>query len=392
MLEHSRKLVSQLWNKRVAVLISGGVDSCVAASLLKPSVQKGNLVGVFMKNWEDDEDDERCQSQYETDRYDAKHVCDKLDIEFKEVNFVKEYWNHVFSHFMQDFENGLTPNPDILCNQRVKFGACLDYAVKQLNSDLIATGHYAGNSHGPLYETPCGNEHRMQLLRSRDTVKDQTFFLSRINQDSLSKVLFPLHNYLKPEVKLIAEQMGFDRFQKKKSSKGICFIGKRNYQDFITKYMKPNPGKFVDYDTNEVVGEHKGFHYWTVGQHARIHSNVFKRKYYILKKSSLDDNIIYVVSETNHPKLFNDIFEIGQPHWIGQEPSELSRGQELRCMYKWQQKDDLKSCSLSKISSNSLKVKLYDKQRALTPGQYSAFYLDGICLGSARITNVEFEE
>lgn len=371
-----------LLSLRVAALVSGGVDSCVASLLLK---KKGcrELVGVFMKNWEDDEPEERCRSEYEKDRHDAKSVCDKLDIEFREVSFVKEYWNQVFLSVVADYQNGLTPNPDILCNERIKFGAFLDYASNNLNVDLIATGHYAGSSNGPFYESP--TEEACALFRAKDVWKDQSFFLSQINQKSLRRVIFPLEHLLKSQVRQIAQDAGFDHVLKRKSSKGICFIGSRNFQSFIENYIQPTPGPFVDIDSDQVVGQHNGFHYWTLGQRARLQG--YTCKYFIARKSNRADNVIYVASDTNHHTLFSNSFVTDVPHWIGNEPIELSRGQ-LRCLFKFQHVDPLVMCTVASDRFGGLKVSLDEPKRCLTPGQFAVFYIDNRCIGSARIKDV----
>lgn len=390
LLKQVKNALEPLANKKIAVLVSGGVDSCVASLLLKQNAPRStSFVGVFMKNWEDDEQDERCRSKYEDDRADAKFVCEKLDIEFREVNFVKEYWHHVFVNFMQDYERGWTPNPDILCNRRIKFGACLDHVTNHVKSSLIATGHYAGSSNGPFFENGSESEcSGVKLFRAKDELKDQTFFLSQVHQESLQKVIFPLQHFTKAHVRKIAIENGFERISTRKSSKGICFIGKRNYQQFIEKYMQPRPGQFVDLDTNHIVGQHKGFHYWTVGQHARIHTHSYKTKYYVARKSNPDQNIIYVVNSSNHPALFSDHFTASNSHWIDKEPEQLSEHGELSCLYKFQQKDKLVPCKVQKVNDGTLVVNLPVKQRAITPGQYAVFYLNDCCLGSARISAV----
>ncbi|ODN00937.1 Mitochondrial tRNA-specific 2-thiouridylase 1 [Orchesella cincta] len=237
--------------KRVVCGISGGVDSAVAASILK---QKGfEVVGAFMRNWDDQDEDGTCLINQENDYQDAKAICDHLRIPFVEVSFVKEYWNEVFTQLIEDYEKGFTPNPDILCNRFIKFGSFYRYSMKELGGDAIATGHYAQNSLGNFLKhySPGKMAH---LRRAIDLRKDQTLFLSDICQEPLRKTMFPLGGLCKLSVRQLAKDLGMDKVSKKRDSVGICFIGDRTFSHFISKYIEDRPGYFVDVDTGRILG------------------------------------------------------------------------------------------------------------------------------------------
>ncbi|KAG6441039.1 hypothetical protein O3G_MSEX001552 [Manduca sexta] len=273
--------------KRVALGISGGVDSAVAALLLKRAGY--GVEGVFMRNWDNNYEAGFCAD--ERDFEDAIYVCRKLNIPLHRVYFIKEYWNEVFSVLLQEYETGLTPNPDILCNRYIKFDSFYQHCKNNLGIDVIATGHYANTSFGPYLEKYNENE-SVKLLQPTDKFKDQTFFLSQVKQFSLRKCMFPLANLLKTEVRDMALKEGLINVAKKKDSTGICFIGKKKFQDFIEEYIQAKKGLFIDIDTGQVVGEHSGLHKWTVGQRCCLAN--WKDAYFIYKKD-LSTNNIYVV-------------------------------------------------------------------------------------------------
>ncbi|RWR99543.1 mitochondrial tRNA-specific 2-thiouridylase 1-like isoform X1 [Dinothrombium tinctorium] len=371
---------------KVACLISGGVDSCVAALLLKRLAF--DVIGVHLNVWNDfDFKEGVC---HETDRNDARFVCDKLGIEFKEVDFVQHYWNHVFIDFLKAYESGETPNPDMFCNRKIKFGVFLDYAVKNLNMDAIASGHYAGTSLGPFWEYRqqhiTRNEH-VELIRPKDKMRDQTFFLSQIEPSSLKKVLFPLQTLMKEEVRKIAIENGFERIAKRKPTTGICFIGKRNFQNFINEYIEPKPGKMIDIDTREIIREHNGLHQWTLGQRCTHHSKPVK---YFIAHKCLKSNNIYVAAGEDHPSLYSNEFTAKNMHWLTEEPIEL-RQNELKCLFKFQQKEDLSECTVTKLDNNTLQFKTKKLQRCLTPGQIAVLYKGEKCLGGAKIISYKNE-
>lgn len=363
--------------KNVVVGISGGVDSAVAALLLK---KKGfKVTGVYMKNW--DLADENGICSVSSDLEDAKFACNRLKIPFHEVNFVKEYWNEVFVNFTEDYQNGMTPNPDILCNKYIKFKSFFSYAFKTLQTDAIATGHYAKSSFGPYlenYEVGKG----VKLFRAKDTKKDQTFFLSQVSQESLRKVMFPLGNLLKSEVKKIATENGLEKLAKKPESMGICFIGSRRFQSFINEYVTPKPGKFINVGTGKDEGVHNGIHMWTVGQRCKI-AGSNDAMYVVRKNPNTSD--IFVAPGVNHPALYSSIFYSGTPHWLG-EPPDLTYKAVVD--FKFQHVKSLTKCDIVALKDGTLIALIARPLRALTPGQYAVFYNGNECLGSARIQKV----
>ncbi|CAB3367255.1 Hypothetical predicted protein [Cloeon dipterum] len=360
--------------------MSGGVDSSVAALLLK---QKGFEVhGLYMKNWDGHEESGFCHG--ERDAEDAEWVCKKLQIPLKHVNFVKEYWNFVFSDLIKEYSEGWTPNPDILCNRFVKFDCFKKHAFRQLGADAIATGHYANTSQGSFLQNYSKSDD-VRLLLPTDLVKDQTLFLSQVRREDLKKVMFPLANLKKSEVKKIAEQNGLERIAKKEESTGICFIGNRKFQNFIDQYLNPVPGQFVDITTHEPVGEHTGIHHYTIGQNCKLPGR--KHSYFVVDKNK-DTQRILVAPGTNHPSLYSDLFFTTEPHWISQQvDSQLSEG-VLKCKFRSQNTNALLDCSICRTQSNTLTVKLNTFLRGFAPGQFAVFYLGDECLGSARIRAV----
>ncbi|KOC65560.1 Mitochondrial tRNA-specific 2-thiouridylase 1 [Habropoda laboriosa] len=364
--------------KKVIVGISGGVDSAVAALILK---NKGfNVTGVFMKNWDIRDETGICQS--EGDYEDAQQVCKQLKIPLVEANFVKEYWTDVFSYLTEEYENGTTPNPDILCNKYIKFDQFFKFARTELQGDAIATGHYVQTSFGPCLEHFKPNTN-VKLLQGKDKNKDQTFFLSQVQQEALRYSMFPVGEYLKGDVKTIAQQANLDIILKKKESMGICFIGKRRFKDFISEYLPDKPGNLIDLDTGKIIGKHRGFHHWTVGQKLNLPN--FPLAYYIYKKDIETNNII-VVGGTDHPALYSDFVVTNTPHWISSEPSEFSSFKLFDCDFRYQHRDTLIPCTIHQNSKNQLLIHVNQPLRAITEGQFAVLYKGEECLGSAVIT------
>ncbi|XP_071817746.1 mitochondrial tRNA-specific 2-thiouridylase 1-like [Apostichopus japonicus] len=373
--------------KHVVCALSGGVDSAVAALLLK---WKGYQVsGLYMRNW--DQLDETGVCTADKDCEDAKFVCDTLSIPFHEVNFVKDYWHDVFSIFLKQYERGLTPNPDIMCNRVIKFDRLIEHAFQHLHADAVATGHYArtnlGDSFLRLTEEDVKrdikrDESPVRLLKSVDSWKDQTFFLSQISQNALRRTIFPLGDLTKDVVKKLAVQAGMERIAKKKESMGICFIGTREFKTFITEYLDPKPGNFVGIEDYKVKGQHDGHFIYTIGQCAKIPG--FPHKMFVTDKNP-DTNEIFVAPGTNHPALYHQTCMTDSVHWINEPPPQLLEREMLDCFFRFQHADPLVKCTLTLAGEGSVIVSLEKPLRALTPGQYAVFYLGEECLGSGQI-------
>lgn len=384
--------------KRVVLGMSGGVDSTVSALLLK---KRGfEVVGVFMRNWDGVDETGVCTA--DKDCEEAERVASKLNIKFHVVNFVKEYWNEVFTDLIDDYSAGLTPNPDILCNSRLKFTHFHNYANESIGCDAVATGHYARNSYGENFENE--KEGRpAYLLQAVDRTKDQSFFLSQIPQQALQKSMFPVGELTKKVVKEIARHAGFEDIADKKESMGICFVGKKNapgrrgFQEFIAEYIDENPGNFVDIDTGAVVGQHRGVHQWTIGQKTKLRVKDFA---YFVSSKDTSSNVIQVCSDSEHPSLYSDSFFTLSPHWISGPPGELSSracDKTLQCQFRFQNTAVLTNCHICyNMSSTSggnweymdkdrLIVATTEPLRAITPGQFAVFYKGDVCLGCARI-------
>ncbi|XP_073828267.1 mitochondrial tRNA-specific 2-thiouridylase 1 isoform X2 [Musca autumnalis] len=337
-----------------------------------------------MKNWDEFDEMGRCSG--EQDLLDAEYTCNKLGIELRQVNYVKEYWNSVFTSFLEDYQMGLTPNPDILCNKHIKFDLFYKHALERLQYDAIATGHYAKTNFGAFLESYKEHED-VRLLIPKDTFKDQTFFLSGIHRETLRKTMFPLSNYLKSEVKEMAKKCGLERLTQKKESTGICFVGNRDFKEFIKEYIASKPGDFVDIDSNAVVGQHEGIHQWTVGQRCRLKS--FRKPYYVAQKD-VATNTIYVAYGHEHPSLYANHIYATNLNWLSsQHPFEVENaGSPLKCRFRFQHTKPLVDCTIYRKSldnTNDVIVVLDTPLRAVTPGQYAVFYSDTECLGSARI-------
>ncbi|MTN16300.1 tRNA 2-thiouridine(34) synthase MnmA, partial [Turicibacter sanguinis] len=355
--------------KKVIVGMSGGVDSSVAAYLLKE--QGYEVEGVFMRNWDSAANadvlgnptlnDEVCPQ--EVDYNDAKAVADQLGIKLHRVDFVQEYWDRVFMYFLDEYRAGRTPNPDIMCNKEVKFKAFLDYAMN-LGCDYIAMGHYARVSH----------EGEVQMLRGLDNNKDQTYFLSQLTQAQLSKTLFPVGELQKSEVRAIAEKLDLAT-AKKKDSTGVCFIGERNFTQFLQNYLPAQPGQMRTLE-GEVVGEHIGLMYYTIGQRKGLGIGGKGDAWFVIGKN-LKDNVLLVGQGFDHEYVYADEALVSNVNWI---PSERFVG-TYRCTAKFRYRQPDIPVELTWIDDETLNVKMLEPVRAVTPGQAAVFYLDEVCLG-----------
>lgn len=356
---------------RVVVGMSGGVDSSVAALLLK---EEGyDVIGVFMKNWDDTDENGHCTAT--EDFEDVKAVCDHIEIPYYTVNFEKEYWDRVFTYFLEEYKAGRTPNPDVMCNKEIKFKAFLDYAEK-LGADYLATGHYARVTH-------IGGVHTM--LRGVDDNKDQTYFLNQLTQAQLEKVLFPLGGYNKPEIRKIAEEAGLPT-AKKKDSTGICFIGERNFKEFLGQYLPAQKGEMRTME-GDLKGHHDGLMYYTIGQRGGLGiggsaGNGGNEPWFVLGKD-LKNNVLLVGQGFNHPALFSTSLTATNVNWI---PKEKPEG-EIHCTAKFRYRQKDLGVTV-KFEGDKVNVVFDEPGRANTPGQAVVFYDGDVCLGGATIDEI----
>ena len=356
--------------KRVVIGMSGGVDSSVAAILLKK--QGYDVVGLFMRNWDSslngdilgnpDLNNDICPQ--EKDYNDALEVCKKIGIELHRIDFVKEYWDYVFTYFLDELKKGRTPNPDIMCNKYIKF----DYFIKEakkLGADYIATGHYARMKDG-------------KLLRGIDSNKDQTYFLSQLSSEQLENVLFPIGDLLKSEVREIANEYDLITADKKDST-GICFIGERNFKNFLKNYLPNLPGDVVNVDTGEKVGNHIGLMYYTIGQRKGLDIGGNKEKMFVVGKN-LDKNVLYVAFGDDNSYLISDSCIVDQVNFnVNLRPTECT------AKFRYRQQDvDVK---LEYLDDGKIRVR-YDGVKSVTPGQACVFYVGEQCIGGGIIDTV----
>ena len=357
--------------KKVIVGMSGGVDSAVSAYLLK---KEGYIVeGLFMRNWDASLNndvlgnptitDSVCPQ--EQDYQDALKACEILDIPLHRVDFIKEYWDNVFTYFLEELKKGRTPNPDLLCNKYIKFDVFKKEA-KKLGADYMATGHYAR-----LVGT--------KLLRGIDQNKDQTYFLAQLTPIQLQNVLFPVGNLTKNEVRKIAEEIHLN-VAKKKDSTGICFIGERHFQEFIHNYLKPNPGDIVDVRTNKVIGRHTGLMNYTIGQRRNVGLSGQNQRHYVCGKS-VSKNILYVAFGEDSEFLVSDACILEQVNWI-------SSVHPTFCTAKFRYRGEDYSVQVEYLGNDEVKVSYPEGVKAVTPGQFCVFYLGEECLGSGIIKTV----
>lgn len=356
---------------RIVVGMSGGVDSSVAALLLK---QQGyDVVGVFMKNWEEKDENGVCTAT--ADYEDVQRVCETIDIPYYTVNFVKEYYDHVFTYFLDEYKKGRTPNPDVLCNKEIKFKYFLEYALKVVGGDYLATGHYCQKD---VHDGKC------RLMRAFDSNKDQTYFLCQLSQDQLSQAIFPIGHLDKKEVRQIAEDNHLITANKKDST-GICFIGERNFPKFLSQYLPAQPGLIKDLDGN-VKGKHDGLMYYTLGQRRGlgIGGQGTGEPWFVVRKD-LEENVLYVVQGEKHPALYSKSLEATGMNWISGEAPKAS----FDCTAKFRYRQPDQKVHVDVLENGELHIDFAEHQKAVTPGQAVVLYDDHVCLGGATIDRVE---
>ncbi|MBQ3668081.1 MAG: tRNA 2-thiouridine(34) synthase MnmA [Clostridia bacterium] len=352
---------------RIVVGMSGGVDSSVAAYLLKK--QGHDVIGVFMNNWEEDG---VCTS--EQDFADVRAVCDVIGIPYYSVSFAKQYMDRVFSHFLEEYRRGRTPNPDVMCNREIKFASLLELALS-LGAEKLATGHFAG-----VEKRGDGKYH---LLRAKDENKDQTYFLCTVTQQQLSKAMFPLTGFTKPEIRKIAEEAGIPVYQKKDST-GICFIGERNFKKFLSTYLPAQPGDICTVE-GEKVGRHDGLMYYTLGQRRGlgIGGRGNCERWFVVKKD-LENNRLIVSQGADSELLFTKEGKAEDAGWISGGPP-VKPGEELICKARFRHRQPLQDVRI-RVDGTNVHMDYAVPQRAVTPGQVVAFYKDDECLGGAVVT------
>ena len=365
----SAEQLAQNATKKVICGMSGGVDSSVSAFILQ---QQGYQVeGLFMKNWEEDDDTDYCTAA--ADLADAQAVCDKLGIKLHKINFAAEYWDNVFEHFLSEYKAGRTPNPDILCNKEIKFKAFLEYAAEDLGANYIATGHYVRRR---------GADDNAQLLRGLDANKDQSYFLYTLSKKQVGQSLFPVGGIEKPIVRAIAEDLGLIT-AKKKDSTGICFIGERKFKDFLARYLPAQPGNIRTVEGG-IIGRHDGLMYHTLGQRKGLGIGGVKgaseEAWYVVEKDLVNNELI-VAQGHDHSALLSTGLIAQQLHWVDRQPIR----EPLRCTVKTRYRQTDVPCTIEPIDDESIKVIFDEPQIAVTPGQSAVFYLDEVCLGGGII-------
>lgn len=357
---------------KVIIGMSGGVDSSVAAWLLKE--QGYEVEGLFMKNWEQDDRDDFCPAAQ--DLADAQAVCNQLRIPLHSINFAEEYWDRVFQHFLNEYEKGRTPNPDVLCNKEIKFNAFLNHALS-LGAELIATGHYAKNK----IEGKRGS-----LFKAKDREKDQTYFLHAVEPSALAKTLFPVGDYTKPQIREFAQNLGLVT-QAKKDSTGICFIGEKRFKSFLNEFILAKPGEIKDAE-GKVIGKHDGLMFYTLGQRQGLGigglRNSIDEPWYVVDKD-VATNTLFVAQGSQHPRLYAQGLICSPIHWLIEDPSNQL---PLTCYAKTRYRQTEQACMISPLDSGQHYIMFSSPQRAVTPGQYVVFYDKNQCLGGATIEQI----
>ena len=352
--------------RKIAIGISGGVDSAISAYLLKK--QGYDVMGVFMKNWNEEDENGVCTA--DQDFEDVRRICDTIDIPYYSVNFAREYWEKVFSIFLEEYKAGRTPNPDVLCNKEIKFKAFLDFCM-EIGAEEIATGHYC------RVNKLCGT----RLIKGRDTRKDQSYFLCTLEAKQLERVQFPVGGYTKEYVRQIAREAGIPVADKKNST-GICFIGERNFRKFLQGYLPAQPGEMRT-SAGEYIGMHQGLMYYTLGQRRGL--NIGGRgtgeRWFVVGKD-LKNNILYVEQGEDSPKLYSKVCVVD--HFSFVNPLDVK---EFDCMAKYRYRQPDQRVHVF-IEGDKVLIEAYDKQRAVTPGQYAVLYSGDECLGGGPVSAI----
>lgn len=366
-------MVKNSKNTRVVVGMSGGVDSSVAALLLK---QQGyDVIGIFMKNWDDTDEEGHCTA--DMDYQYVRRVSDQIGIPYYTVNFEKEYWDRVFTYFLSEYSCGRTPNPDVMCNKEIKFKAFLEKALA-LDADYMATGHYAQIR---VLSEKNSNSHKYQLIRGVDRNKDQTYFLYTLGQGQLKRTMFPIGHLTKKEVRQLAKQHGLVTAGKKDST-GICFIGEKDFKNFLSNYLPAQPGKMINIDDNSVLGQHDGLMYYTLGQRKGLGIGGQGEPWFVVDKD-IEQNILYVAQGHDHPALYSQGLIAKEPFWVGgKSPNHV-----FSCTAKFRYRQVDQTVNVL-VEQDSCRVMFAKPQRAITPGQAVVFYQGEICLGGATIDQI----
>lgn len=352
---------------RVVVGMSGGVDSSVAALLLK---QQGyDVIGIFMKNWDDTDENGVCTAT--EDYNDVIRVCNQIGIPYYAVNFEKQYWDKVFTYFLAEYRAGRTPNPDVMCNKEIKFKAFLEHAMN-LGADYLATGHYARVEY---------RDGEYKMLRGLDENKDQTYFLNQLSQEQISKVMFPIGNLEKAKVREIAKEAGLATAAKKDST-GICFIGERNFKEFLGQYLPAQPGNMETFD-GEVKGKHEGLMYHTIGQRHGLGIGGSGEPWFAIGKD-LKRNVLYVGQGFHNEKLYSDSIIATDVSWV----SDQEKPVEFSCTAKFRYRQEDHKVKVRRLDGGKVEVIFAEPIRAVTPGQAAVFYDGDECLGGGTIDEV----
>ena len=370
---------------KIIVGLSGGVDSAVAAYLLKK--QGHEVIGAFMRNWDSQLNNDILGNNWkgdicpqEVDYNDAKEVARILGIELLRVDFIKDYWDHVFTYFLDEYKKGRTPNPDIMCNKYIKFDSFLKFA-KQHGADYVATGHYAKIVH---------EENKSILMKAKDDNKDQSYFLSFLSQEQIKDVLFPLADIDKGEVRKIASELNLN-VANKKDSTGICFIGERNFKEFLKNYIPASKGKIVDIATNKVVGEHQGVYYYTIGQRKGLNIGGIKgsdgRSWFVVRKD-VKNNVLYVAIGDDNDYLLCDKVYVTDTNFL----LEVPYNQIIECTAKFRYRQKDIPVKIIRNENNTITVLSDNKLKAVTNGQIACFYDSNDALFAAGIIDSIYNE